>query len=152
MNERKSKITMGDGSKGMKMRMLYHALCHESGMGFLVPDIENSTDMFHKYQCMNCGKKAILSCDQDVETVLAKPGETRLYYIKNAKTTESLLVDGRFLIVFEDEKQANKFANMYNINGYEVKSDQYIYGDKTNGHYLVEEGEEENGKQSEEKK
>ena len=149
MGEHKSEIYMGDGSKSMKMRKLYHAPCRESGMGFLVPDIENSTDMFHTYQCMHCGKKAITTCDQDVEIVLAEPGGSRLFYIKNAKTTESLLVDGRFLIVFEDEKQANKFASIYNITGYEVKSDPYIYGDKTNGHYIVGKGEEDDGKPKE---
>ena len=136
----------------MKMNKLYHAPCRESGMGFLVPDIENSSDAFHRYQCLNCGKKAITAIDEDVETVEVKPGETKLLYIKNAKTTESLLVDGKYLVVFETEEQAKKFAGIYNITGYEIKTDQYIYGDKTNGHYLVEEGEEENGKQSEEKK
>ena len=136
----------------MKMSKLYHAPCRESGMGFLVPDIESSSDVFHKFQCMHCGKKAINIFDQDVEVVETKPGETRLYYIKNAKTTESLLVDGKYLAVFETEEQAKKFAGIYNITGYEIKADQYIYGDKTNGHYLVEEGEEDNGKQSEEKK
>ena len=133
----------------MKMRKLYHATCRESGMGFLVPDIENSLDMFHKYQCLHCGKKAITINDDDVETVEVKPGDSRLFYIKNAKTTESLLVDGKYLAVFENEEQANKFASIYNITGYEVKSDQYIYGDKTNGHYLLEEGEKENGKSEE---
>ena len=134
----------------MKMNKLYHAPCRESGMGFLVPDIENSADIFHRYQCLNCGKKAITAIDEDVETVEVKPGETKLLYIKNAKTTESLLVDGKYLVVFETEEQAKKFAGIYNITGYDIKTDQYIYGDKTNGHYLVEEGEEENGKQSEE--
>ena len=136
----------------MIMRKLYHAPCRESGMGFLVPDIEASSDVFHKFQCMNCGKKAITAIDEDVETVEVKPGETKLLYIKNAKTTESLLVDNKYIVVFETEEQAKKFAGIYNITGYEIKTDQYIYGDKTNGHYLVEEGEEENGKQSEEKK
>ena len=134
----------------MIMRKLYHAPCRESGMGFLVPDIEDSSDVFHKFQCMNCGKKAITATDEDAETVEVKPGETRLYYIKNAKTTESLLVDGKYLVVFETEEQAKKFAGIYNITGYEIKTDQYIYGEKTNGYYLTE-GEEDNGKSEETK-
>ena len=133
----------------MKMSKLYHAPCRESGMGFLVPDIENSLDVLAKYQCLHCGKRAITIHDDDVETVDVKPGDSRLFYIKNAKTTESLLVDGKYLAVFENEEQANKFASIYNITGYEIKSDQYIYGDKTNGHYLVEEGDKEDGKSEE---
>lgn len=134
----------------MKMRKLYHAPCRESGMGFLVPDIENSLDALAKFQCLHCGKNNIGLHDDDAEVIDVKPGDTRLFYIKNAETDEHLLVDGKYLVVFENEEQTKKFADMYGITRYEIGSDQYIYGDKTNGHYLTEEGDEENGKQSSE--
>lgn len=135
----------------MKMINLYHKPCRNSGMGFLAPDIEHSMNVFHKYQCINCGKDNITSNDDDVIEEKVNIGDVPLISIKNKKTGQDLLVDGEFLVVFETEDQAKVFAEEMNcLSDCEYVKNKYIYGEKTNGYYLTE-GDNEDGK-SEEKK
>ena len=135
----------------MKMFNFYHKPCRNSGMGFLAPDTEHSMDVFHKYQCLNCGKDSITFTDDDVIAEKVNPGDVPLISIKNKVTGQDLLVDGNFLVVFETEDQARVFAEEMNcLSDCEYVKNKYIYGEKTNGYYLTE-GKKEDGK-SEEKK
>lgn len=113
----------------MKVRKLYHAPCRESGMGYLITDIENTSDELHKYQCLHCGKTGICADDDDVESIDIEP--------KYGDTIALYMVIDRYRITVENEEQAEKFADMYGITKYTLVPQLHLYDDNNTIDYAA---------------
>ena len=117
---------------------------HKDCGGFILPDMNNSfTGMTYGY-CPNCGKEKLTLDDYE-----SNEEHITLYTIHNSKTKDVLLYmddnGNASTITFESEDQANEFAEMHNIEGYEVKPNVALYCNNapvTNGKMIIEKGDE----------